>query len=404
MPLLSLSQRLARGVTHSRRFHVAIPCMKCGQVALSVHDAHPANNTPESIRAKVGAGLHQDLLHPLGQLAKRISREFQNGNAAPDGTRFSTFDSLPPIVSVKQNFDDLLTPEDHVSRRSSDTFYVDDQHLLRCHMTAHQTELVRAGHQAFLMMGDVYRRDEIDATHYPVFHQIDGVRVWTRASLPKAAQVSTEATVQFVIDDLRTTLQRMIKGVFGSTEFRWVDAYFPFTEPSYELEILFEQKWLEILGSGMIRHKILQNCNSPDSVGWAFGMGLERLAMVLHGIPDIRLFWSKDERFLKQFASGDLVKFKPYSKYPACYKDITFWLPEPFHENDFFELVREVAGDMVERVECLDKFTHPATHRTSHCYRILYRHMDKNLTNEEVDGYQAHLRHLVQDNLRGQLR
>jgi phenylalanyl-tRNA synthetase beta subunit len=103
----------------------------------------------------------------------------------------------------------------------------------------------------------------------------------------------------------------------------------------------------------------------PDKSGWAFGLGLERIAMVLFSIPDIRLFWSTDERFLSQFQPDQVSTFKPYSKYPECYKDISFWLPseeegakaaggamgpKQFHENDFCEIVRDVAGDLVENV------------------------------------------------------
>jgi phenylalanyl-tRNA synthetase beta subunit len=101
---------------------------------------------------------------------------------------------------------------------------------------------------------------------------------------------------------------------------------------------------------------------TPDQshkAGWAFGLGLERIAMVLFNIPDIRLFWSSDARFLNQFKSGEITKFQPYSKYPPCYKDMSFWVPpvsednaggkgKVFHENDYCEIVREVAGDLVE--------------------------------------------------------
>lgn len=98
----------------------------------------------------------------------------------------------------------------------------------------------------------------------------------------------------------------------------------------------------------------------PDQVGWAFGLGLERIAMLLFGIPDIRLFWSRDERFLDQFVQGEITRFVPFSKHPPCYKDVAFWLKgssssagggvPQFHENDMMEVVRGVAGDLVEDV------------------------------------------------------
>jgi phenylalanyl-tRNA synthetase alpha chain len=196
-----------------------------------------------------------------------------------------------------------------------------------------------------------------------------------------------------------------VRQLFGDAQTRWVEAYFPFTEPSLELEVWYEGRWLEVLGCGAVRREILERCGRGDAVGWAFGLGLERLAMVLFGIPDIRLFWSTDPRFLQQFAGGPRgVKFAPYSRFPACYKDVAFWLPPGFHENDFFALVREVAGDLAESVQRIDAFTHPRSGRASHCYRVLYRHMDRNLTNEEVDALQEELRGRLVGRLGAELR
>jgi len=131
---------------------------------------------------------------------------------------------------------------------------------------------------------------------------------------------------------------------------------------------------------------------------------LERLAMVLFDIPDIRLFWTEDKRFLSQFKAGKITKFQPYSKFPPCYKDIAFWLPEGWEENNFAELVRNTAGDIVESVELIDKFDNPKKGKTSHCYRINYRAMDRSLTNEEVDQYQAQVREKAEKELMCQLR
>lgn len=96
-----------------------------------------------------------------------------------------------------------------------------------------------------------------------------------------------------------------------------------------------------------------------NEIGWAFGLGLERIAMALFGIPDIRLFWSKDERFLSQFKENQVSQFKPFSKYPAVYKDVAFWVPDggTFHENDFFEFIRTHAGDLVEDVKLVSIYS-----------------------------------------------
>jgi phenylalanyl-tRNA synthetase alpha chain len=220
----------------------------------------------------------------------------------------------------------------------------------------------------------------------------------------------------------RTSLKQCVHSrifTFENKTLRWVDAYFPFTEPSFELEIFFNDKWMEVLGCGVIQQEILnQSGRGHDEIGWAFGLGLERLAMVLFDIPDIRLFWSNDERFHKQFARGGIVKFEPYSKYPSCYKDISFWTDKrnnnasdktdssssSFHPNDLHELVRNVAGDLVEKVELVDQFVHPKTNRTSSCFRIFYRSMDRSLTNEEIDSLQDQVRFLVAEKLQVELR
>ena len=411
---------------------------------------HPRNNVPASIAAVVrGRKLLRTPHHPLAALKERIfahfdATELPSTTARAPAGAFAAFEAaLPPVVTVRANFDELLTPLAHASRRASDTFYVDDARVLRCHMTAHQPELLRAGHARFLMAGDVYRRDTVDATHAPVFHQLDGVRVWAPAELPAAARAALAAgdaapATALAAADLRATLEGLARTLFGArAATRWVPAHFPFTEPSMELEVDFGGRWLEVLGAGVVRAPILASATGgAAAVGWAFGLGLERLAMVLHAVPDIRLFWSKDPRFIAQFARAAApparagagaavatppaepppVTFEPFSRYPACYKDVAFWVPagtrvdgdgdgvdaagcvaEPaagaaparvFHENDFHAAVREAAGDLVEAVERIDRFAHPKTGRTSLCFRILYRSAERSLTNDEVDAVQ----------------
>ena len=207
-----------------------------------------------------------------------------------------------------------------------------------------------------------------------------GVRIW-----PKSDKVD-------VVADLKSTLEGVCGALFPGAEIRWGVDSFPFTDPSLEVEVFYNDQWLEILGCGKIQPRILEETGFPDAEGWAFGLGLERLAMILFGIPDIRLFWSEDPRFHSQFEAGKVTEFVPYSKYPACTKDITFWLPEDYHENTFFELARSVGGDLIEEVSEIDAFQHPKTGRQSRCYRVSYRSMDRTLSNEEVDVLQAELR------------
>lgn len=166
--------------------------------------------------------------------------------------------------------------------------------------------------------------------------------------------------------ELKQVLLGLAQDLFGSKiKYRWVDTYFPFTQPSWELEIYYKDNWLEVLGCGIMRHEILQQSGAQNSIGYAFGLGLERLAMVLFDIPDIRLFWSNDSGFLTQFSEKDLNKlnkYKPVSQYPQCKNDLSFWLPQGidvengFVPNDFYDLVRTVAGDVVEQVNILFLF------------------------------------------------
>lgn len=171
-----------------------------------------------------------------------------------------------------------------------------------------------------------------------------------------------------------------------------MDTTFPFTHPSWELEIEFNGKWYEVLGCGIIEQKILTNAGVVDQVGWAFGLGLERWAMILYDIPDIRLFWSNDSGFLSQFKNEDsskMVQYKPVSVFPQSANDISFWLPgdgSDYQANSFFDLVREYGGDLVEHVELIDQFRNEKKKITSHCYRIVYRAMDRTLTRKEING------------------
>ncbi|XP_042841741.1 phenylalanine--tRNA ligase, mitochondrial isoform X4 [Panthera tigris] len=342
------------------------------------------SNLSRKVLSRVGRNLHNQQHHPLWLIKERVKEHFYQQYVGHFGTPlFSVYDDLSPVVTTWQNFDSLLIPADHPSRKKGDNYYVNGTHMLRAHTSAHQWDLLRAGLDAFLVVGDVYRRDQIDSQHYPVFHQLEGVRLFSKhelftgikdgESLQLFEQSSRSAYKQethtmeatkLVEFDLKQTLTRLVTHLFGDgLDIRWVDCYFPFTHPSFEMEINFHGEWLEVLGCGVMEQQLVNSAGAQDQIGWAFGLGLERLAMILYDIPDIRLFWSEDERFLKQFRVSDInqkVKFQPLSKYPAVINDISFWLPsENYTENDFYDLVRTIGGDLVEKVELIDKFEHP---------------------------------------------
>jgi phenylalanyl-tRNA synthetase alpha chain len=326
-------------------------------------------NIPQSIWVRMGRNLHNKPNHPLCIIKEIIYKHF--------GSQFRSFDDLNPVVTTRQNFDELLIPKDHPARGLHDTYYVEPEKVLRTHTSAHQNELMRQGHRQFLVTGDVYRKDTIDATHYPVFHQMEGVLI-------------TEDDVN-IEEYLKQTLGGLINTLFPGCEWRWASDYFPFTEPSFEVEVNYEGKWLEVLGCGVVHRQIMENNNLAQAKGWAFGLGLERLAMILFKIPDIRLFWSDDERFLKQFNSdGPITEFQPFSHYPSTHRDIAFWTTAEFSENDFSEMVREYGDDLVESLSLIDTFT--KGDRVSKCYRIVYRSNERTLTNDEVNDLQEKIR------------
>ncbi|XP_015609271.1 probable phenylalanine--tRNA ligase, mitochondrial [Cephus cinctus] len=383
------------------------------------------NLTPKIVSA-LGKNLHTMQYHPLSHVRQRIVNYFYKSFVNRIGNPiFSVHDNISPIVTVTQNFDSLMIPKDHVSRNKSDCYYVNQDILLRAHTTAHQSELISMGLNNFLVIGDVYRRDEIDATHYPIFHQADAVRLCTseevfqnvknsndlklfehrgHESSEKQGCHSLEA-VKIMEHELKTVLIGLVKAIFGKEiKYQWVDQYFPFTHPSWELEVFYNDKWVEVLGCGIMRQEILQKSGASDRIGWAFGLGLERLAMCLYNIPDIRLFWSTDSGFLKQFEVNDPdtpIIYKPVSIYPQCCNDMSFWIPQHtnFTPTDFYDLVREIGGDTVEQITLIDQFVHPKTKKVSHCYRIVYRHMERTLTQKEVNNIHEKIADIATQNL-----
>ncbi|KAF9348251.1 hypothetical protein BGX26_000320 [Mortierella sp. AD094] len=384
-------------------------------------------NVTPTVLEKTTRQLHLNPSHPIAIIKDLIASSF------PD---YKHYQSFSPVVTTKENFDDLCFTDDHPGRAVTDTYYLNKKIMLRTHTSAHQLKVMTESDK-LLVTADVYRRDEIDASHYPVFHQMEGARLFdaktasevihkeiaedkTAASKSIHTTDTTEITPEnpkqdahdeaamlAVAGHLKYSLNTMVRKLFShekDLQVRWIDAQFPFTSPSWEMEILYQGEWLEVLGCGVIKHDILVNAGKPDKIGWAFGLGLERLALVLFGIPDIRLFWSQDQRFLNQFEPSKIQKFKPFSKYPPCIKDISFWTNEKFHENNFCEVVRGVAGDIVEDVKLIDEFTHPKTKKRSVCYRINYRSMDRNVTNAEINEIQEKLRQEVVDRMQVELR
>ena len=197
----------------------------------------------------------------------------------------------PEIETEEYNFDMLNIKESHPARQMHDTFYLNNkENLLRTHTSPVQIRgmLKNQPPLAFISGGKVYRKDD-DATHLPMFHQVEGI------------YVDEEVT----FSQLKDLIYKIIHSLFGEgVELRFRPSYFPFTEPSAEVDILSEEgKWLEILGCGIVNPVVLENCNIDSSKfsGLAFGLGIERIAMLKHGVYDIREFYKSNLDFLNQF-------------------------------------------------------------------------------------------------------
>lgn len=332
------------------------------------------SNIPPSIKNKLQLKLHNQQNHPLSIIKNAIYGYFRE---LPEFQHLTVHDDLPNIVTTKANFDDLLIPSEHPSRRKSDTYYVNENHVLRSQTSAHQCELLEQGNRSFLVSGDVYRKDEIDRCHYNVFHQMEGVLI-----IPH----TTHQDVELAEQNLKRILSGLVEFMFPSCEYRFNPDYFPFTEPSFEVEVMFGGKWLEILGCGVI-HRTILNRLKIQEVGWAFGFGLERMAMILFGIVDIRLFWTDSPKFTSQFNESmnfKSITFKPYSNLDSISRDVSFFIQsdqldikddgtfEWTNINNFFDLVREICGDNIENVMLSDKFYNKKLNKYSHTFRLIF--------------------------------
>ena len=229
-----------------------------------------------------------------------------------------------------------------------------------------------------------------------VFHQIDG---WYLT--PKDKKIIT-------IEDLQDILLKIARKIYGDDiEYRFNVDEFPYTDPSVELEVKVRGNWLEVLGSGMVRGVVLKNLGVDPEMynGWAFGFGLERLAMLSMDLPDIRLLWSDDDRIKKQLRLGN--KFEEVSKYPPAPRDVSFIVDKGFVPNDYFDLIRDTGGDLVEEVELLDKYENEekfGKDKISYTYRIIYRSNERTLTNEEVNDIQEKVYNQTAQQFNAELR
>ena len=244
--------------------------------------------TEPSKRVKLGS------IHPITQIINEVEDIFLGmGYEIADG---------PEVEKTIYNFDKLNTPADHPARDVQDTFYITDDIVLRSQTSPVQARVMENKKPPIKVIcpGAVYRSDSIDSTHSPVFHQIEGLVV----------------DKNIAMTDLKGTLEIFAKKCLGeNTKIRFRPHHFPFTEPSAEADVSCfvcggkgcrvckGEGWIELLGCGMVHPNVLRNCNIDPEIysGFAFGFGVERIAMAKFGIDDMRLLFENDARFLKQF-------------------------------------------------------------------------------------------------------
>ena len=263
------------------------------QAVRAALDARKAALAEQALRSRLaseridvslpGRGRPSGGLHPVTRTLERIASLFRSiGFEVAEG---------PELEDEYHNFEALNIPAHHPARAMQDTFYFPDGRLLRTHTSPVQIRVMRSRRPPLRIIapGRVYRCDS-DQTHTPMFHQVEGLMVGEDVSF---------AHLKGILHDF---LRRFFEA--DDLEVRFRPSYFPFTEPSAEVDIRGGRGWLEVLGSGMVHPKVLENCgvDSERYTGFAFGMGVERLAMLRYGVDDLRSFFENDLRFLKQFA------------------------------------------------------------------------------------------------------
>lgn len=272
--------------------------------------------------------LHLAPDHPINIVKQRTYNYFQRNHVDKLGSPlFTTFDDISAVTTPAQNYDSLLIPEGHRIRSKKERYYINEGTMLRSHTSAHVSDMVAMGYDKFLCTGDVYRRDAYDNTHAPVFYQMEIQKLCTREELfgnddcdifdvsdreskgetleEKRQCAHTVEAVAAMTSNMKKVLEDVVLGeLLGrDVKYRWKDYYCQFGCPDQEMEVMFNDEWLEIIAGGLLKQEILDKAGAVDKIGWNCGIGLDRIAMILYNIPDIRLLWSRNGKFMSQFAS-----------------------------------------------------------------------------------------------------
>ena len=336
--------------------------------------------------------------------------------------------SVPEVVAEYETFDMFGFPLDHVARRPSDSYFIQkdwkdssQSMLLRPHTTVMWYHYLTKGEWLrhleetwkiqVLSPWKVYRVDELDTTHHECFHQIDGLKI-----VKKDIENITQETLKEVLSETITLI------FWEEVSCSFHEDSFPYTVESLEVEVEYDEKVIEVLWAGIVHPDVLEKLwvDSSKYHWWAFGFWIERLAMLLKKIPDIRIFWSEDERILKQW--GDFEAYRAVSKLPPVFKDISFlvgkqlfirdkqesqkkWEIEIVNEEDSFEIagiVRDIAGWIVEEVRVIDIYENDSqfgSGQKSVTIKIVFRSLERSLTHEEINILYFQIRESITNEL-----
>lgn len=336
----------------------------------------------------------------------------------------------PEIVWEFETFDLFYFPENHVARRPSDSYFIEKtldksaNILLRPHTTVmwyHYlvwnnwiNNLTKDWEISLLSYWKTYRVDELDKTHHECFHQIDWFRI-----CKKSMQIITQ-------DTLKEVLTQVIKAIFWDIEFRFNKDSFPYTNESLECEVMFDWKWIEVCWAWVVKEEVLEKLwvDGKNYNWWAFWFWIERLAMALKKIPDIRIFWSEDKRVLSQW--WNMEPYKEISHYPPVYKDISIIVPKNKFIIDKIEdnqikltretesslfaitwIFRDIWWDLIEEVKISDIFENDKKfweYFKSITINITFRSIERTLTNEEINKMYFEIREKITLDLWYELR
>ncbi|HEX6258318.1 MAG TPA: hypothetical protein VFZ48_02485 [Candidatus Saccharimonadales bacterium] len=301
-----------------------------------------------------------------------------------------------PIVTVEDNYDNLLIAKDNISRSSTYTHYVDATHILRTHTSAHLPGILRKLSQrddwedvVILLPGLAYRRDVSDKKHVSEVHMLEMWRI-----------VKNSARKPIVKDDLLTVVEGVAATAAPGWRLRIEDSPHPYTNQGIEVNAVDGDRDIEILECGLIKEAILENAglDPKEHSGWALGMGLDRLVMTLKNIPDIRYLRSNNPRIAEQMTN--LESYVEVSNQPAIKRDMSYSVPREYVEEDISSDIREALKDRVdtlEEVEILSETPYdslpPAARERLGCrssqknvlVRVTLRHLERSITNEEAN-------------------